>query len=500
MAKRHNLPGAEGIFKQQFQRLMQAGRTEEAMELAAGSPQGILRNLETIQQLKQIDGGKGLLQYFQNLLKKGKLNSIESIELSRLVLAKGGIEHIKGWLKEQKLEASEELGDLLRNSSVSVALSVYLRANVPEKVIGCFLSLGAQEQEQDKATEHFKNILAYAARVNFNPDYPILIQQLARVNGDRAKDFALLLLSPQESGGAPKLEINSTVDTFMHMGDVKNTTNILLEYLKPRGDREEDALLQTRLLEINLLATPQVADAIMESEEYRFSHYDRLKIAQLCERAQLFQRALEHYTDLQDIKRVLSNTHLINAEFLLEYFGRMTPANCLDCLRDLLKFSLVNNIRLVVEVAKKWSDYLTPDALIALFEEFKAFNGIFYYLGSFVNFTDNPSVVFKYIEAATRLEQFKEVERVCRDNDHYNAAEVKEFLLQQNLKDPRPLIHVCDRFDFVGELTHYLYSKNMVKKTAHSMMALLECQPVHPTASTIFLADTVMLCFLLFYI
>jgi clathrin heavy chain len=149
---------------------------------------------------------------------------------------------------------------------------------------------------------------------------------------------------------------------------------------------------------------------------------DRLKIAQLCERAQLYQRALEHYTDLQDIKRVLSNTHMINAEFLLEYFGRMTPENCLDCLRDLLKFSLVNNIRLVVEVAKKWSDYLTPDALISLFEEFKAFNGIFYYLGSFVNFTENPVVVFKYIEAATKLEQFKEVERVCRDNDHYKSV------------------------------------------------------------------------------
>ena len=74
-----------------------------------------------------------------------------------------------------------------------------------------------------------------------------------------------------------------------------------------------------------------------------FSPPDRLKIAQLCERAQLYQRALEHYTDLQDIKRVLTNTHLINAEFLLEYFGRMTPANCLDCLRDLLKFSLVGH-------------------------------------------------------------------------------------------------------------------------------------------------------------
>jgi clathrin heavy chain len=456
IAKRYNLPGAENLFKQQFQRLVQSGRMDEAMELAAASPQNILRNIETIQLLKQLDGGKGLLQYFQMLLKKGKLNAIESLELSRLVLAKGGIDHIKGWLKDQKLEASEDLGDLLRNHNVSIALSVYLRANVPEKVIGCFLSLGAQETESDKALEHFRNILAYATRVSFTPDYPILVSQLARVNGDRAKDFALLLI--QEGG---KLDINQTVDSFMQLGDVKNTTNILLEYLKPRGDLEEDGYLQTRLLEINLMATPQVADAIMESEEYTFTHYDRLKIAQLCERAQLYQRALEHYTDLVDIKRVLTNTSMINPEFLLEYFGRMTPENCLDCLRDLLRYNLAANIRLVVEVAKKWNDYLTPEALISLFEEFKAYNGIFYYLGSFVNFTEDPVVVFKYIESAIKLDQLKEVERVCRDNEHYDAAEVKEYLLQQNLKDPRPLIHVCDRFGYVDELTHYLFNKNM---------------------------------------
>jgi len=39
----------------------------------------------------------------------------------------------------------------------------------------------------------------------------------------------------------------------------------------------------------------QVADAILESDEFKFTHYDKLSIAQLCERANLFQRALEHY-------------------------------------------------------------------------------------------------------------------------------------------------------------------------------------------------------------
>ena len=45
-----------------------------------------------------------------------------------------------------------------------------------------------------------------------------------------------------------------------------------------------------------------------------FSHYDRPHIAQLCEKAGLLQRALEHYTDLYDIKRAVVHTHLLNPD------------------------------------------------------------------------------------------------------------------------------------------------------------------------------------------
>lgn len=461
MAKRYDLEGAGQYFKQQFDRLMQTQRYQEAMELAASSPQGILRTVETINALKVVANGAGVLQYFQLLLKKGSLNKIESIELAKPVIQGGraaGIEKIKDLIKENKLEPSEDLGDLLRSHNIQLALSVYLRAKVPEKVISCFLTLAAQEPNDAEAIAHLNNILEYSKRVQFQPELPLLIAQLIRVNSDRAKDLALLLIKHPDG---PKIDIETLVNTFMVANDVKNTTNILLEYLKPRGNREEDAALQTKLLEINLLTTPQVAEAIMDHDEYKFTHYDRLKIAQLCERAQLYQKALEHYTELSDIKRVLSNTHLLNPDFLLEYFGRMTPENCLDCLRDLLKYNLQQNIRLVVEVAKKWNDYLTPKALIQLFEEFKSFNGIYFYLGSFVNQTADAKVVFKYIEAATKLNQVKEVERVCRDNEKYDPKEVKEFLIQQNLKDPRPLIHVCDKWGFVPELTQHLYNNQM---------------------------------------
>jgi len=466
MAKRYDLPGAEGLFQQQFARLMQSGRFQEAMELAVASPQGVLRNIDTINQFKNMAPLPGqatspLLTYFSMLLKKGKLNQVESIELARPVLAKGlptGVKHIEDWLKEDKLECSEELGDLLKTVNIQLALSVYYRAKVPEKVIGCFLALGAKEPDDTLAQEFFTKIFKYAKAQGFQPDYPLLIQQLIRVNQNRAKDFGLLLIRSDEG---PMIQIETLVQAFLSANDVKSTTNILLEYLKSRGDREEDAHLQTKLLEINLMAMPQVADAILESDDYKFSHYDRQKIAQLCERAGLFQRALEHYTDLEDIKRVLANSASLNPEFLLEFFGRMTPSNCLECLKDLLKYNANQNLRLVVEVAKKWSEYLTPGKLIELFEEFNSYNGLYYYLGSFVKFTEDKSVVLKYIKAAVKLNQFKEVERICRDNDHYDAKEVKAFLLEQNLRDPRPLIHVCDRFDYVEELTQHLYSNNM---------------------------------------
>lgn len=36
--------------------------------------------------------------------------------------------------QEQKLECSEELGDLVRPTDANTALSIYLRGNVPHKV------------------------------------------------------------------------------------------------------------------------------------------------------------------------------------------------------------------------------------------------------------------------------------------------------------------------------------------------------------------------------
>lgn len=46
MARRGNLPGAEGLVAQQFERMFAAGQYKEAAEVAAESPQGLLRTKE----------------------------------------------------------------------------------------------------------------------------------------------------------------------------------------------------------------------------------------------------------------------------------------------------------------------------------------------------------------------------------------------------------------------------------------------------------------------
>ena len=54
--------------------------------------------------------------------------------------------------------------------------------------------------------------------------------------------------------------------------------------------------------------------------------------------------------------------------------------------------------------------------------------GLFYFLGSIVNFSQDAEVHFKYIQAACKTGQMKEVERISRESSCYNPERVKNFL------------------------------------------------------------------------
>lgn len=71
--------------------------------------------------------------------------------------------------------------------------------------------------------------------------------------------------------------------------------------------------------------------------------------------------------------------------------------------------------------------------------------------------------VFFLFQAACKTGQIKEVERICRESNCYNAERVKNFLKEAKLPDQLPLIIVCDRFDFVHDLVLYLYRNSLQK-------------------------------------
>ncbi|CAN1259478.1 Clathrin heavy chain 1 [Linum perenne] len=308
LAKRGNLPGAENLVVQRFQELFSQTKYKEAAELAAESPQGILRTPDTVAKFQSVPVQAGqtppLLQYFGTLLTRGKLNAFESLELSRLVVNQNKKNLLENWLAEDKLECSEELGDLVK--------------------------------------------------VGYTPDYLFLLQTILRTDPQGAVNFALMM--SQMEGGCP-LDYNTITDLFLQRNLIREATAFLLDVLKP--NLPEHAFLQTKVLEINLVTFPNVADAILANG--MFSHYDRPRIGQLCEKAGLYIRALQ------------------------------------------------------------------------------------------------------YIEAAAKTGQIKEVERVTRESNFYDAEKTKNFLMEAKLPDARPLINVCDRFGFVGDLTHYLYTNNMLR-------------------------------------
>ncbi|EKG14677.1 hypothetical protein MPH_08150 [Macrophomina phaseolina MS6] len=449
LASRAGLPGADNLYQQQFENLLASGQYAEAAKTAANSPRGFLRTPQTIERFKQAPPQQGqlsvILQYFGMLLDKGKLNQFETLELVRPVLQQGRKHLLEKWLGEGKLECSEQLGDIVRLHDLNLALTIYQQAGSSQKVVAALAELG-----------RFDEILPYAKESGYTPDFTVLLQHIVRVNPEKGAEFATAL-AKEESG--PLIDIDRVVDIFQSQGMVQQCTAFLLDVLAP--NLPEQGHLQTKLLEMNLLNAPQVADAILGNE--MFSHYDKARIAQLCENAGLLTRALEHNDDPTAIKRIIIHTDKLPEEWLINYFGHLTVDLSLDCLDEMLKVNIRQNLQAVIRIAQKYSDLLGPTRIIDLLEKYRTAEGLFYYLGGIVNLSEDKDVVFKYIEAATAMGQLNEVERICRENNFFDPEKVKNFLKEARLTEQLPLIIVCDRFNFIHDLVLYLYKQQQFK-------------------------------------
>lgn len=114
--------------------------------------------------------------------------------------------------------------------------------------------------------------------------------------------------------------------------------------------------------------------------------YNKPKIAALCEQKGLYQRALENYTEIKDIKRVLLNSHALSPEFISDYLGKMESDQCLACMQEMLRFNR-QNLQIVVNISVQNLQKLGAGNIVKMLESVGSFDGIFFFLGTVINST-----------------------------------------------------------------------------------------------------------------
>lgn len=460
LASRNGFRGAESGFADGFEDAMDDEQYRKAAQLAAESPGGFLRTAETIGRFRALppehEGGPPyVLIYFQTCLDRGKLNEIESIELAKQLASTQKLPLLEKWIKEEKLAFTEELGDVVRKASATFAMAIYIKAGKHEKVMQCMVATGQTSK-----------VALYAKKVGMNVTHRDLVDMAARFNPEAALAIAnntsnaLVLSDPRRKKEFIE-DIAKMVDMFLSKGMLNEATSHAMDTLT-----DEDPLegpIQTKILRACLTNSPAVADGILSQDIWH--QFDSFSIAMLCERAGLFQHALEHYSDLSDVKRVITNTHVINPEFILNYFGTVHPDSQLEVLKELLVSNPRANIRLCVNVAAQYTDNMGgPKNVIPVFEAVpKVPDALFYYLGSIVGFSDVPEVHNRFIQIAIELQQYSDAEKVTRESNFYDPEKIKNFLKMARPRDPRALINVCDRFGYVDELVAYFVKNRQIK-------------------------------------
>ena len=450
MAGLYSLPGAENIFTQAFQNYMQQGNYAEAAKIASQTPGDTLRNINTINMFKQLQGNpQPILVYFQTIMEKDKLNGIESVEMSRPLVAQNRTDLLNKWFNEDKFTCTEQLSELVKGVDQQLSLKILMKsgsASAHSKIIEAFAAAG----QVDK-------ILPYCNQNNYKPDWVELLKNIVNTNAQAAANLCKVICN--RNTGTMLIDVNNVVEIFSSRQKIQELTSFMVEYLK--GNLAEDAYLQTKILELNLYENTKAASMILESNV--FSHYDKQKIAAICEKMGLFQVCLENYTDINDIKRIIARANMINPEYLLGYLGKLSPENCLICLHELLHLNPMQNLQLVVEAASRYSNRIPLNELVKLFETYGNNNGLYMFLNRIISNVNDPEILYKYICAGVITNNIPEVCRIVKDFDTYDPKKVLDFFLEKKLVDPRPLIILCDKHDYIEDLTKYLYKNKLTK-------------------------------------
>ena len=139
-----------------FRDLLAKGDIRGAAAMATSSPGGTLHTPDIIQILREMDfvadEPAPMLQFFSVILETGRLNVSESAEFARCVVEENNsqfwLKRMEKFIEEKKLEPSEELGDLVAQLDLTLALGVYRDACCHRKVFRTLGDMGLPDKAQ----------------------------------------------------------------------------------------------------------------------------------------------------------------------------------------------------------------------------------------------------------------------------------------------------------------------------------------------------------------
>ncbi|XP_078369968.1 clathrin heavy chain linker domain-containing protein 1-like isoform X2 [Oculina patagonica] len=144
-----------------FFELFEAGKVEDAVLMAAHSPKGVLRTMETLDKFKEYDathrGSSVLVAYWEALLPTvatgcKKPAEWETIECVKCVLDKGRKDLLTHWIAQDQLTLSEEAGRLIVDGCpcpnsckcglIGLAEAVFENVGACKEVLTCLIRQG----------------------------------------------------------------------------------------------------------------------------------------------------------------------------------------------------------------------------------------------------------------------------------------------------------------------------------------------------------------------
>jgi clathrin heavy chain len=115
------------------------------------------------------------------------------------------------------------------------------------------------------------------------------------------------------------------------------------------------------------MSAPNVAEGIFQLN--LFTHYDKDRVGKMCEQVGLYGRALQNTVSVEDCKRIILNSHAINKDVMIEFFGKLNEEDTITCLNELLKTNRQNG-QLCAEIAIKYASKIDSKKIITILEQY----------------------------------------------------------------------------------------------------------------------------------